>query len=351
MTTLTRRELLKAGLALGVSSTIAITDGAWAAQDTLVVVSWGGAYQKAQREAWFKPFEKTTGVKIVEVSPTNYGKFKAMVTSGNVQWDVVDVDSDWAYLAAKKNLLEELDYGVISTSDLDKSVVAPHSVGDMFWAEVIAYNTNSFDQAKRPRSWTDVWNTKEFPGPRSLENIASRMLPIALLADGVHPAELYPLDVKRAFKSLDKIRPHVTDWFTTGSQSVDVLARGETAVGAAWSGRVATAKAQGRPVNMEFNQGLLTGDSLVVPKGAPHKELAMKFINFALQPQQQAALAKHIPYGPTNKAALKLLSPKIKEGLANSEQHKHKVVRLNEKWTGEHDAELSHRWYRWMVGG
>ena len=34
----------------------------------LTVVSWGGDYQDAQRDAYFKPFMQTTGVKMAEES-------------------------------------------------------------------------------------------------------------------------------------------------------------------------------------------------------------------------------------------------------------------------------------------
>ncbi len=34
------------------------------AEDTLTVVSWGGAYQESQRKAYYEPFMAATGVKI-----------------------------------------------------------------------------------------------------------------------------------------------------------------------------------------------------------------------------------------------------------------------------------------------
>src|SRR5258707_11657222 len=56
----------------------------------LVVVSYGGSYQEAQRKAIFEPFEKATGIKIKEAEWSGeYAKLKAMVDSGNVTWDVV----------------------------------------------------------------------------------------------------------------------------------------------------------------------------------------------------------------------------------------------------------------------
>src|SRR5690625_1339941 len=58
--------------------------------DSITFVSWGGTTQEAQEEYWGKPFTEETGIKVIS-DQTDYGKLKAMVESGNVIWDVVDV--------------------------------------------------------------------------------------------------------------------------------------------------------------------------------------------------------------------------------------------------------------------
>ena len=42
---------------------------------------------------------------------------------------------------------------------------------------------------------------------------------LALLADGVAPSKLFPLDLDRAFHKLDQIKPNVAVWWKTGDQS------------------------------------------------------------------------------------------------------------------------------------
>ena len=64
---------------------------------------------------------------------------------------------------------------------------------------------------KKPLSWADFWNVKDFPGKRALPDYASYALPLALLADGVKPENLYPLDVDRAFASLQKIKGSIAE--------------------------------------------------------------------------------------------------------------------------------------------
>ena len=71
---------------------------------------------------------------------------------------------------------------------------------------------------------------KAFPGPRSLENSPKGNLEFALLADGVAPDKLYPLDVDRAFKKLDQIKHHIPVWWTNGAQHVQLLIDGEVSM-------------------------------------------------------------------------------------------------------------------------
>ncbi|MFX7784760.1 extracellular solute-binding protein, partial [Acinetobacter baumannii] len=73
-------------------------------------------------------------------------------------------------------------------------------------------------------------------------------LEAALIADGVPMDQLYPLDLDRAFKKLDQIKSHISLWWTTGAQSVDVIASGEVDMGVAWDSRVSASRLAGQPV-------------------------------------------------------------------------------------------------------
>src|SRR5215469_1710827 len=62
---------------------------AHAAGKEVVVCSWGGTYQKALRKAYFDPFEKETGIKVIDASAPEVAKVKAQVDSRNPEWDVM----------------------------------------------------------------------------------------------------------------------------------------------------------------------------------------------------------------------------------------------------------------------
>ena len=99
----------------------------------MVFTSWGGTTEDAQKKAWVEPFQKATGLTVKLDGPTDYGKLKAMVDSGNVEWDVVDVEGDFAVAAAKQGLLEPLDLTAINKGELDPDTASPGSAARAAW--------------------------------------------------------------------------------------------------------------------------------------------------------------------------------------------------------------------------
>ncbi|MDQ0219857.1 ABC transporter substrate-binding protein [Peribacillus cavernae] len=326
------------------------TDGNGSAKEDkeLVVAHWGGAMTDAYKKI-FDAFEEKYGVKVTVVTPNDAGKFKAMVESRAVEWDVANFDSIFALRSAKEGLLEKLDYNVINSEGVPEELVNEYSIGSEFISLAISYNTKKYPEGTHPKNWAEFWDTKGFPGPRTLWKFPPGLLESALLADGVKPEELYPLDVDRAFESLDKIKEDVKVWYTTGTQAPQLLANGEVNLAAGWSGRISTAKSQGAPEDLEFNQGIIIDDSWVVPKGAPNKDLAMKFIAFTLDPKQQAAFSSTIDYSPANAKALDLLDPEVRERLGQNEENAKQQILLNNEWWVENYDKVNERFEQWLL--
>ena len=130
-------------------------------------------------------------------------------------------------------------------------------------------------------------------------------LEFALLADGVAKDKLYPLDIERGFKSLDRVRSAIRKFWDTGALSAQMLADKEVVLGSIWNGRLQAVADKGAPLAIEWNEASLQSQYWGVLKGARHAEDAQRFVDFACQPELQANLAKLIPYGPTNRQAFK----------------------------------------------
>jgi len=271
---------------------------------TLTFVSFGGAYQEAQRKAWLEPYTALTGVQFQEDEGSSNATIKAQVEAGQVTWDVVDVGNDFG-LEANAALLEELDYSIIPLDEVNPDLgPSKWRVPDITYGVVLAYNTEKTG-GQVPAGWADFFDTTKFPGKRGMWDYSEGgIFEVALMADGVAPADLYQngqgLDLERATKKLDTIKDDIVFW-TSGAQSQELIGSGEVAMTPIWNGRGWSAKnVDNKPVEMQWNQQIVTADYFVVPKGSPNKDAAMTFIAYTICAENNAKPSNYIPYGPTN---------------------------------------------------
>lgn len=285
------------------------------AQGKFVFASSGGSFQEAQDTAYVKPFVQKEKLELVSDSGVTIAQLKAAVLAKSVKWDVIEFTEADYFLLVKEDLLEPIDYSVFDKETLaaiDEQFRPKYGVTAVLYAYAIAYRTD-LGRADHPKNWAEFWDTKKFPGPRALPsgNAYNPPWTAALLADGVAPDKLFPLDFKRAVASLDKIKSSVKVWYTPTAGGVQAIVSGEVDYAAVPTGRIIAAKAQGAKVDVDYGQALRYMDYFVVPKGAPNKAAAMKFIAYASRAEPSAALMRLQPNSTPNSAALKLLDPAL----------------------------------------
>ena len=268
---------------------------------TLTFVSFGGVYQEAQRKAWLEPYTELTGVQFTEDENSSNATIKAQVEAGQVTWDVVDVGNDFG-LDVHKDLLEPLDFTLIPKDELNADLgITDYRIPDITYGVVLAYNTDA-TAGKVPEGWADYFDTTKIPGKRGAWDYSEGgMFEFALMADGVAPGDLYPLDLPRATAKLNTIKDDIVFW-ASGAESQELIGSGEVAMTMIWNGRGWSAKnIDQKPVEMQWNQQIVTADYLVIPKGSPNKDAAQKFIAYTACAANNAGPSEFIPYGPTNK--------------------------------------------------
>jgi putative spermidine/putrescine transport system substrate-binding protein len=319
-----------------------------AATGELVVADYGGVTTENSRRAFYDPFAKTTGVKVVEATTTGFAKLKAMVLARNVEWDVVASEEQNMYIGEAEGLLEPIDYTVVQAQGLIPGAAHKHGLIKSYYAGVLAYSTRKYTDATRPKSWADFWDVSRFPGPRGMRNAPQENVEFALMADGVSPDRLYPLDLDRAFRKLDQIKPHIKVWWTSGAQSVQIIADGVVDMSTTWNGRVEGARQAGVPVELVWNQALLIGAPYIVPKGARNRENAMRFIQFTLGPDRQAEFARGFFSGPATKAAIELIDPAVARRLPTHPDNLKQMATFGGEWYARHNQSLVQRWERWI---
>jgi putative spermidine/putrescine transport system substrate-binding protein len=314
----------------------------------LVFVGFGGSYQDGQTKALFEPFEKETGIKVVQTTGVDLAKLRAQVQSKNVEWDLISIPDRLRYTAVKDELLQKLNYSVINAKDIMlPQLVTEYAVGCVTIPMLLTYSTKAYAQGKAPMTWHDFWDAKKFPGPRGYYNAPTYSLEFALIADGVPKDKLYPLDVPRALKSLDRIKPDVKVWWSQFPQPGVLLKSGEITA-TPWT-RSISFVLEGEPMGISYEGAALTYEAWVVPKGAPHADNAMKFINWALQPKPQAELTKYIAFGPTNSKAMEFVNPKLKPLLSSDPDNIKKGFLLSGDWWGPNLDKVNEQWNEWRL--
>lgn len=314
---------------------------------SLVFVDWGGTNTDARISENIKPFEDLTGIKVTVVTPSDYAKLIAMVENGTTEWDVMNCDAYWGVYAGKNNYLEKIDYSVV-TEKLDKAVQLEYVVGAEVYDSVLSYNSDKYTADTAPKNWAEFFDTEKFPGKRAMWQYPVTVLEAALLADGVPMDKLYPLDLDRAFAKLDTIKSSIV-WWTKGAQPAQMLATGEADLALAWSGRIITAHDEGSPVNVNYNEAMRIAAGWVIPKNAPNRDNAMKFVNFVSSAKMQAAFSSKIPYGSTNPEAVKLLTKEQLERIGQSEEQiKHEFYINNDYWA-DHLNTVVDRFNSWLL--
>ncbi|AZO54368.1 ABC transporter substrate-binding protein [Mesorhizobium sp. M8A.F.Ca.ET.208.01.1.1] len=311
----------------------------------VIVTSGGGAWEAAQRKAFFEPFTRDTGIKVVVV-PQDDGKMLASVKLGQPAADITEINGGSLPTWVNKSAAEEIDYSLFGKDTLKgvpDYLKSKYGVGAVIFSLNVAYNTKVFSETNAPRNWVDFYNVDAYPGKRGLPKCESMLngglLETALLGDGVSPQALYPLDVERAFAKITKMKPNVGRWWVAGADAPQSLVSGEVDMAASYNGRIISAKKQGAPLALSWDQALLQYDYWVVLKDAPNKENAFKFLAYISQAKPQAAFSTEIPYGPINSDAFALLSKDLVEALPGAPERKGKEIPQNYEWWGQTQAD------------
>jgi putative spermidine/putrescine transport system substrate-binding protein len=307
---LTRRQLLAGtALAAGGLARPAIAQTSLRGSSSVVVYDGGGSMGAAQRKAFSEPFEAETGIKVIHQPGVNAGVQRAAILAGAPKHDVTNISGGALGAFDQDGLLLPLDYSLWSEKDrsgFDVVAASRTFAPAMIYSMLIAYDEKRH-AAQAPQSWADIWDVRTFPGKRTLAagtNAADgATYEIALLADGVLPESLYPIDWPRALKSLDRLRADVVKFWGTGAESVQLQVDKQASLGSAWNGRIDGANDQGASIGKSWNQGILQWSAWAIPKGTANVENAQKYVAFMSRPEPQARFSELITYGPTNSLA------------------------------------------------
>ncbi|MDF0541783.1 extracellular solute-binding protein [Sphingobium sp. H39-3-25] len=313
---------------------------------TLVFASWGGVYQNAQRQAFCVPFTRKTGAKIVQDGPVSAARLRVMLDSGSIDWDVVVGNP--AILFSLGNRLEKVDTSIVDLSQVPPRFRWEHGVSCDAGAMVLAYSMDAFHNRKAPGEWQDLFDLKRYPGKRMLPGDPRFTLETALLADGVPPHQLYPLDIGRALRKLDSIKDK-TIFYQSYSQAQQLIVDGVVTCGMMFSSRAFACVKDGARVGVSWRGNLRDFTPIVVPAGGRNQDMAWSLVNESLNPVNQAYLANDQSISPTNFAALKLIRPEIMPWIPTSPKNLAIGVDVDGQYWGTNYRAINKRWQLWKL--
>ncbi|MDO9499154.1 ABC transporter substrate-binding protein [Falsiroseomonas sp.] len=345
----TRRAVLGAGLAAATLPLPAIAQSSVPKPDRIVVNASGGAMANLFRRTYNAEFEKRHGIRVVDTSPVDFGKLRAMVESGNVEWSVTELGGQDFVRAKNMNLLEPLDLSIIDLSKYPAAVRDTHAFPSSVYSTVMAYRTDVFRDGSHPKGWAEFWDVRRFPGPRSLRNHPVDNLEFALLADGVEPDKLYPIDIDRALRKMTELRPHISVWWTTGAQPAQLLVDREVVLASGWNGRFYDIAKRGAPVAVEWQGGSAKQNAFGIPRGAPHLHWANQFLQVMTTPELQAVYATELAYPGLHPDTVNFVAEDIKPHLPTTPANLEKQFWLGVDWWTENGQRAQEAWNRWML--
>jgi len=343
--------------------------------NSMTVVSWGGAYQRSQDEAYVKPYlalHPEVSVTWDESSNEAVAKLRAMNEAGNITWDLVDVVAADAIRLCDEGLAMEVDHdeilapapdGTPASEDFGDLIVSDCYIPQIVYSTTFGYRTDvEAWNGRTPDDVCDVFDLENFPGQRSLEKRPINNMEWALLCDGVAKEDVYdvlatPEGQDRALAKLETIKDE-TVWWSAGADTPQLLADGEVVIGSTYNGRLfSVIEEQDQPVAMLWDAQVFDLDGWIIPAGLPEDRLnrVLHFLYFATDTQRLADQAAYISYGPARASSAPLVGTHAELGIEMAPHmptdpaNATNTFLYNYEWWADYRDDLDAKFQAWLA--
>jgi putative spermidine/putrescine transport system substrate-binding protein/putrescine transport system substrate-binding protein len=280
-------------------------------------------------------FQKQTGLHVRYDNYDSDDTLQAKLLSGNSGYDIVVPTSNYMAKQIQASVYQPLDKSKLpNLSNLDPllmKMVADADPGNQYgvpWAygtDGIGYNVQAVKKALGDKAPVDSWALVFDPANMaklkscgvSFLDQAVDVFAATLQYMGKDPNSTNPADYRAAYEVLKKVRPYITQFNSSGY--INDLANNDLCVSFGYSGDVGIAHRRTveakRPYEIRFTNpkegGLLWFDMMVIPKDAPNRDAALKWINYLQDPKVNAGITNAVFYPTANKAARQYVKPAI----------------------------------------
>lgn len=265
----------------------------------LVFRTWGGPMTDVLQTAWVDPFQEQFGVTVV-MDTGELPEVQLQQQKGNPQYDVVALNRIQVHQLRNEEVLQQLDDTVVpNLANVYPELASQYGISaPAYFGEMgLVYNTEHVTTT--PTSWEELWKT-EYAGhvatPTGVDGGDLFIPPIANMVGTSWDGDLAPV-----WEKLAELKPNVLTQYSSAGQLLNLLETEDAWLAPWYNGRSWNAIEQGLPlgyVTPEEGATIVLID-MVIPQGAPNIEAAYAFVNFALEPEQQAAFAEGFSYAPS----------------------------------------------------
>ncbi|MDH2091396.1 extracellular solute-binding protein, partial [Rhizobium pusense] len=126
---------------------------------------------------------------------------------------------------------------------------------------------------------------------------------------GISKDKIYPIDLTKAYKQLDKIKDKVVTFWDSGAQSIQLVADGSACLGTAWTSRVTAASKANQPVGRVWDEAIYHQDFFTVMAGAKNPKAAMQFLAYSLRPEVRAGISSDLGWIVSDEKIQKMMDP------------------------------------------
>ena len=352
---------------------VAVIGLAWLvpAHAEITVTTWAGPYIESQQKAYGATWDNGGNANIDwQTYRGGLDGIRKQIESGDVTWDVVDVLPSDARVGCAEGLFAKLDRdrfeaapdGTPMHEDLTVDVPNQCVVPNVIWSYVVFYDRGRFAD-KAPSTIADFFDLDRFPGKRAIQVWPRGILEMALVADGVAPAEVYevmsaPGGIDRGFAKLESIREQTVFW-SSYNAPVELVRSGEVVMATAFNGRVGLAVLEEGANLEQIRDGqVLEEQWLALVKGAPNQDEAIDFLVHASTTESQASMARYIPYAPMRKSALSAIregepwyhtGERVMPYLPSRPDSADRAIVVDPDWWTEHRPTLYPRYKEWRT--
>jgi spermidine/putrescine transport system substrate-binding protein len=271
-------------------------------------------------ETTLPDFQKETGIPVnMSLFATNDELF-AKLRAGNPGFDVIVPGSEFVQRMVQAELLEPLDHAKIpNIKNVAPEFIkdAPYDPGRKYsmpytWLVIgIGYRKSKVKET--PDSWKWLFDSDEYKGRIAVMSDASELFRNCFKYLGQSINSDSPELLKKAEAMLIKQKPNIKSFHEDNGQ--DLLLSGEVDVVMEYNGDIAQVMVEDDDLNFVVPKegAMKQSDTLAIPKGAPHPENALEFINFILNAKVGAEISETIKYPSPNAAAIALMPASYKD--------------------------------------